>query len=61
MTKKITTIVLTDEMQNAREEIIKSLDGGKLSHQAIYNRGLINYKNSIIKKTLKINEENIDK
>lgn len=40
MAKKITTIILTDELQNARAEIQQSLDGATISHQAIYERGL---------------------
>ncbi len=38
-----TTIVLTDKMQEMKQEIERNLDGMRLTHQAIYNRGLIAY------------------
>ena len=53
--KKITTIVLTDEIQNDRAEIMQSLDGATISHQKIYERGLLAFKDLASLRKLKIN------
>ncbi len=56
-----TTIVLTDKMQEMKQDIERNLDGMRLTHQAIYNRGLVAYNDFMkMKMGLKINEETLD-
>lgn len=42
--KKQTAIYLSDEQRSLKQEIEQSLDGAKLTHSAIYNRGLLSFK-----------------
>lgn len=60
MPKKLTTIYLNEAMQEMKREIEQSLDGGRLTHQAIYNRGLVAYKELMTLKKVTINLDNLN-
>ncbi len=51
----VTTIILTNEMQALKKEIEQTLDGAKLSHGAVYRRGLCAYKELMEMKKIKVN------
>lgn len=56
--KKQTAIYLTDEQRALKREIEQSLDGAKISHTSIYDKGLYLLK-ELMENKVKINLTNV--